>query len=141
VRYRYEHLIELGVAVWGIERGMKPREVAKYLIEQRKHFRKLYVDALNNQPEKALEAEWVKSRGGLVPILGGEIFIRLHDRYSDSPGRIEILRQDEIKKLNDFFGLAEKYPGEKARTLLPLTRLALELVAWGREAPVLKPGP
>jgi hypothetical protein len=73
--------------------------------------------------------------------LNNEIFIRLHDRYSDSPGRIETLGLDEMKELKGFFVLAETYPGEKARTLLPLTRLALELVAWAREAPVLKPGP
>jgi hypothetical protein len=141
VRYRYEHLIELGVAVWAFERGMTPREVAKFLIEQRKFLRPLYAKAFADQPEKAIEAEWVKSRGRLVPLLGGEIFLRLHDHYSEAPGKIEMLDQSEIKSLSDFFMLAEKYPGEKTRTLLPLTRLALELVAWAREAPEVKPGP
>jgi len=29
IRYGFDHLIELGVAVFGLERGMRPREVAK----------------------------------------------------------------------------------------------------------------
>jgi hypothetical protein len=141
VRYRYEHLVELGVGVWALERGMKPQEVARFLVEQRKFLRSLYAKAFTDQPEKAIEQPWVKSRGRLVAIIGDELFLRLHDRYSDTPGKIELLEQDEISSLADFFLLAEKYPGEKARTLLPLTRLALELAAWAREAPELKPGP
>jgi len=141
VCYRYEHLIELGVAVWALERGLKPQEVAEFLIEKRKFLRPLYAKAFADQSEKAIKAEWVKSRGRIVPLLGDEIFLRLHDRYSEAPGRIEVLEQPEIKSLSDFFMLAERYPGEKTRTLLPLTRLALELVAWAREAPEVKPGP
>ena len=140
VRYRYEQLIELGVAIWALERGMKPQEVARVLIEQRKHMRPIYIQAFVEQPETAIEQPWVKSRGRLVPILGQELFLRLHDRYSNTPGKIEMVEQDEIQSLSDLFLLTEKYPGEKARTLLPLTRLALELVAWAREAPELKPG-
>jgi hypothetical protein len=141
VRYRYAHLIELGVGIWALERGMKPLEVAKFLVEQRKFLCDLYKKAFADQPEKAIEAEWVKSRGRLVPLLGEEVFLRLHDRYSEAAGKIEMLDQHEIKSLSEFFVLAEKYPGEKTRTLLPLTRLALELVAWAREAPEIKPGP
>ena len=44
-------------------------------------------------------------------------------------------------QLSDFLALAEKYPGEKTRTLLPLTRLTLELLAWAHEAPETRPGP
>lgn len=141
VRYRYAHLIELGVAVWALERGMKPREVATLLIEQRKPLRALYTKAFTDQPEAAITAAWVKSRGRIVPLLGNEIFLRLHDRYSEAPGKFEMLDQSEIKTLSDFFMLTEKYPGGQTRTLLPLTRLVLELVAWAREAPEVKPGP
>jgi hypothetical protein len=139
--YHYEHLIELGVGVWALERGMKPQEVANFLIGQRKYLRQLYVRTFLKQPEKAIDAPWVKSRGRIVPILGNETFLRIHDRYSSAPGKIELVQQDEISQLNDFFALAETYPGEKTRTLLPLTRLILELVAWSREAPETRPGP
>lgn len=141
VRYGYEHLIELGVGIWALERGVKPREIAKMLVGHRKLCRDLYRRALIDQPEQAFEAEWVKSRGRIVPVLQQEIFLRLHDRYSEAPGRIEMLDQHEIKSLSDFFLLAEQYPGAQTRTLLPVTRLVLELVAWAREAPELKPGP
>jgi hypothetical protein len=141
VLYRYEHLIELGVGVWALERGMKPQEVAKFLIGQRKFLRPLYAKTFLEQPEQAIDAAWVKSRGRIVPLLGNEIFLRFHDRYSTAPGKIELVQQDEISQLSDFLALAEKYPGEKTRTLLPLTRLILELVAWAREAPETRPGP
>ncbi len=140
VRYRYEQLIELGVAVWALERGMKPQEAAGVLAKQRKYMRPIYIQAFMEQPKQAIEEPWVKSRGRLVPILGHEIFLRLHDRYSNTPGKIEMVKQDEIQSLSDLLLLTEKYPGEKARTLLPLTRLVLELVAWARDASELKPG-
>jgi hypothetical protein len=124
--HRYEHLIELGVAIWALERGMRPQEVAKFLVDHRKFLRQLYVKAFLDQPEQAIEADWVKSRGRIVPLLGGEIFLRIHDRYSAAPGKIEMLRQDEIRSLSDFFMLAEKYPGEKTRMLLPLTLCLLK---------------
>ena len=52
-----------------------------------------------------------------------------------------MLEQSEIKDLSETFMLGEKYPGAKTRTLLPLTRLVLELVAWAAEAPEISPGP
>jgi hypothetical protein len=141
VRYRYEHLIELGVALWALERGMKPKEVVKFLVEQRRYLRQLYVRAFTVMPETTLQRSWVKSRGRIKPIMEDEIFLRFHDRYSEAPGKIEMLGLDEIKDLKELFVTAEKYPGEEARTLLPLTRLAFELVAWAFEAPEVKPGP
>src|SRR5262249_41899673 len=47
LHYRYEHLMEIGVAVWALERGMKPQEVANFLIEQRMFLRELYNLALS----------------------------------------------------------------------------------------------
>ena len=72
-----------------------------------------------------------------VPLLGNEIFLRLHDRHAEAPGKIEVLGPDQVIP----FGLAELYPGEQTRTLVPLTRLVLELVAWAMEAPQTRPGP
>ncbi len=129
------------MALFGLQRGMKPKEVARLLVEHRKYLRGLYAKAFSERAESAIQASWVKSRGRIVPILGDEVFLRLHDRYSDTPGKIEVLGPDEIQDLGELFALAEKYPGEKTRTLLPLTRLVLELVAWAQEAPEIKPGP
>jgi hypothetical protein len=141
VRYRFEHLIELGVALFGLRHGMRPREVASLLTRDRKSLRSLYRSAWQKQPPTAVEQPWVKSRGAIVTLLADELFLRMHDRYSSKPGTIETVGPDELHELSDFLGMAEKYPGEKARILLPLTRLVLELVAWAQEAPEFKPGP
>lgn len=142
LRYRYEHLIELGVALFALRRGMRPREIATLLVGNRKRLREIYRKAWSEQPEAAVASEWVKSRGRIVPVLANEIVLRLHDRYSSAPGTIELLgEKDQIGDLSQLVAPVETYPGEGARTLLPLTRLALELVAWAQEAPELKPGP
>jgi hypothetical protein len=141
VRYRFDHLIEAGVGIAALRRGMRPKDIVGFLVGRRKELRKAYRSAYLEQPDTALAADWVKSRGRSVPLIGNERFVRLHDRYSDAPGKIEMIRQDEIGDLSDFFSMVERYPGEKARTLLPLTRLVLELVAWALEAPETRPGP
>ena len=42
--------------------------------------------------------------------------------------------------LQQFATVTERYPGGETRTLVPLTRLVIELVAWARAAPEIKPG-
>ena len=69
-----------------------------------------------------------------------EIFLRLHDRYSERPGSCELVAGDPFDFLRQFATVTERYPGGEVRTLLPLTRLVIELVAWAREAPEIKPG-
>lgn len=137
-KYRYEHLIELGLALSGLRRGLKPSEVAAFVVKHRPQLRRLYRQALAEQPEEALQAEWVKSRGRMAPIMGHEVFVRLHDRYAEQPGKIDVLDTGNLSALAN---LAEHYPGEQARTLVPLTQLVLELVAWAKEAPETRPGP
>src|SRR5437016_129167 len=81
VGYRFEHLVELGVAVYGLHRGMDPREVAVMLTRHRKVLRSIYQQAWTEQPPTAIDAPWVKSRGARIPLLGVELFVRMHDRY------------------------------------------------------------
>jgi hypothetical protein len=139
IRYGFDHLIELGVALFGLQRGMAPREVVRILVEHRVEFRRLYRDTVTALPPGAFEAEWVKSRGAVVPIMN-EICLRLHDRYSEHQGTFEVVPADGFAALMELETITEKYPGGAVRTLLPLTRLVLELVAWAREAPEIKPG-
>jgi hypothetical protein len=139
IRYGFDHLIELGVAVFALQRGMRPRELARILADHRAEFRRWYRDTLAALPASAFEAEWVKSRGAMVPIRN-EIFLRLHDRYSERPGSFELVPGDPFALLAQFATVTERYPGDEVRTLLPLTRLVIELVAWAREAPEIKPG-
>jgi hypothetical protein len=136
IGYRFEHLIELGLALFGLRRGVKPKDIAGMLTKNRAQLRRLYRQALEEQPQAALNAEWVKSRGQNLPLLGHEIFLRLHDRYSKTPGKFDVLGEEAVP-----FDRPEVYPGEQARTLVPLTRLVLELVAWAMEAPATRPGP
>ena len=69
IRYGFDQLIELGVAVFGLERGMRPREIARILVDHRGEFRRLYRDTAAALPEDAFAAEWVKSRGAMVPLI------------------------------------------------------------------------
>lgn len=131
IRYGFDQLIELGVAVFGLERGMRPREIARILLDHRGEFRRLYRDTA---------AEWVKSRGAMVPLIE-ETFLRLHDRYSERPGSFELVPGDSFDAFRQFAAVTERYPGSDFKTVLPLTRLVTELVAWAREAPEIKPGP
>src|ERR1700730_15688402 len=66
--------------------------------------------------------------------------LRLHDRYSERKGTFELVPGDAFAALMELETITEKYPGGGVRTLLPLTRLVLELVAWAREAHEIKPG-
>ena len=139
IRYGFDHLIELGVAVFGLERGMRPREMARILVDHRAELRRCYRDTLAALPESAFGAEWVKSRGAVVPMMN-ERFMRLHDRYAERPGSFDLVPGDALAAFLQIATITERYPGGEARTLLPLTRLVIELVAWAREAPEIKPG-
>jgi hypothetical protein len=139
IRYGFDHLIELGVALFGLQRGMAPREVAGIVVERRAKLRGCYRDVLAALPPTAFEAEWVKSRGAVVPFMN-ETFLRLNDRYSERPGSFELVPGDAFAALMQFKTPTETYPGGEVRTLLPLDRLVIELVAWAREAPEIKPG-
>jgi hypothetical protein len=141
ITYTYDHLIECGVALAGLRRGLRFREVAKILIEHRDHLRKTYRRAFEEQPPLALNAEWVKSRGKIRSLLENEIFLRLHDRFSEKPGEYEIVCPQEPGAESMIGDIVERYPGGEIRPMLPLTHLVLELVAWALEAPIIKSGP
>ena len=81
----------------------------------------------------------MKSGGEVVPIRN-KICLRLHDRYSERKGTFELVPGDAFAALTQLETITETYPGGEVRTLLPLTRLVVELVAWAREAPEIKPG-
>ena len=75
----------------------------------------------------------------MVPLIN-ERFVRLHDRYSERPGSFDLVPGDPFDAFRQFATVTERYPGGDLRTLLPITRLVTELVAWAREAPEIKPG-
>lgn len=140
LRYGYEELIEVGVAMDAIRRGMKPREAAQLLIRERPTFRTLFRQALEEQPEAALTSDWVKSRGKFIPMLSQDLQLRLHDRYTATPGTFQIIKADGDTAPADLFGMSEVFADGEQRVLIPLTRLALELLAWALEVPAIRPG-
>jgi hypothetical protein len=141
IQYGFDELIELGVAVFGLHRRMRPRELAELLVRERPRLRKLFREVWHEQPEGALEAPWVKSRGRMIPLIASEVLLRMHDRYAEKPGTIEILRPEEMRSGGPLAFFAERYSEEEVRIVLPMSRLMLELVAWAREAPETRPGP
>ena len=56
IRYGFDHLIELGVALFGLQRGMAPREMAGILVEHRAELRRCYRDIVAALPVAAFEA-------------------------------------------------------------------------------------
>jgi len=139
IRYKFDHLVEMGVALFGLQRGMTPREVAAILVNNRPELRRCYRDVLAGLSPRAFEADWVKSRGAAVPIMN-DITLRLNDRYSERPGSFELIPGDVFSLLTQVATITERYPGGETRTWLPLNRLIIELVAWARAAPEIKPG-
>src|SRR5260370_39439402 len=61
IRYGFDHLIELGVALFGLRRGMAPREVAALLLQHRDELRQCYRDTPARPPPDAFRSERVKS--------------------------------------------------------------------------------
>jgi hypothetical protein len=138
--YTFNHLIECALAVYVIQRGAKPRQVAPFLVGDRKTLRKLYGDTYRDLPEAALNADWVKSRGRLRPILNGEQFIRVHERYRDTGGEVEMMTMEEIVSYSASFGDRVERYRDRVFPLVPLKRVMIEAVAWALEAPVTRPG-
>ena len=140
IRYGFMELMELGVAIFALRRGLRPREVADYLIKHRKDLQRMFRQVLEEQPAKALEAPLIKSHGKIIPLVANEMFLRLHDRFSETPGKFEPVGISEAKKTDEIFGMREVFAGGVTKPLIPLTRIVLELVVWAQEAPEIRPG-
>lgn len=137
--YRFEHLIECAVALWAMRRGAKPRTAAEYLTAERQHLRKLFREHFKDMPEAALTAEWIKSRGHIVPTIMGEGFLRLHAR-STEVGIIKTMTLEEALNFKAALGDQAEYYGNEVHALVPVRRVMLEAVAWAQIAPVTPPG-
>jgi len=140
LRSDYYQLSETGVAIAAIRRGMSPAEAAQVLLDNRAPLRALYKQAFLEQPEAALHAAWVKSRGREMVMLAKHIDLRLHKRYSSTPGKIQtVLSESQIPGVE--LGDALEQFDDETVALGPLTRLVLEWTAWALEAPEIRPGP
>ena len=138
--YTYEDIVELGVALFALRRGMKPKDVAEAIKQDRASYRQIYREALADKPPAALAEEWVRSRGKIRPVFANDLHMRLHARMRDTPSRYEIVVPDINSLFDELFDVREVHTDGADFFLVPLTRLAIEYLAWALEAPVIKPG-
>lgn len=141
LRYGFDELIELAIAFYYLRNGVRPKDIEEHLPKDRKKLRELCRQAFTEQPEKALESSWVKSRGQEIPLMGHQMFLPYHDRYSETPGKMEYREKAEVKKLQHITDPVTRMSNGKSQDAIPLTRLVLETVAWALEAPEVKTGP
>lgn len=141
ITYDFYDLIEIGVAVSALDLRFRPQDIAAVLADNRDGMRKAYSTAWKELPEAALHADWVKSQGRQTPLLGDEIYLRLHERHSEQWGTIDFVGPDEATDELPLLEPIERFAGERPQLLIPLKRLMIQWVTWALEAPPTKPGP
>ncbi|MCW2349182.1 hypothetical protein [Sphingobium sp. B12D2B] len=140
IRYGFADLVELGLAVTGLDLGFRPKDIAVVLVGQREGMHRLYANAWLDLPDAALVADWIKSRGRIKPLIADEIFVRLHDRRGEKWGQIDLIGAQEADDALPMLEPVERFGSVAPRRLIPLKRLMLQWVAWALEAPDIKPG-
>lgn len=140
IRYGFADLIELGLAVTGLDLGFRPKDIAAVLVGQRQGMHRLYTETWLELPDAALAGDWVKSRGRIKPLIADELFVRLHDRRGGKWGQIDLVGPDEANDALPMLEPVERFGREAPRRLIPLKRLMLQWVVWALEAPEIKPG-
>jgi hypothetical protein len=140
IRYAYKKVVEMAVALFALRRGVRPHLVADDLVTNRTTLRRLFGRALEAQPATALKASWLKSRGRQQAVPAHDSFLRLHTRMRHTSGSYELLRPGRAPELVDICRQGELFPDGPADTLIPLTRLVLDVTSWARQAPEIKPG-
>jgi hypothetical protein len=132
--YGFSHLIELGIAHEGLRRRIQTRFL-KMLADERTGYRRLYREAYR---ELAPHPHLFEGNPRSIPIFDDEFFLRLHDRYSDAPGKITVAAVGPGRSPGD---LVETYEGEEDRDVIALKALMVRLLSLAKIAPVTRPGP
>ena len=139
--YGYDELIECGVAYQALLNGMKPADIVKILVGYRVNMREFYRQALLEQPAGCLTGDWVSSKGRSKPVLADSLYLRLHDRYAETPNQIEAVSTDnDMQALMELFDPTERF-GNVVVKVVPLTILAIQWTYWALLAPELRTGP
>jgi hypothetical protein len=137
LRYEFGELIEIGVAIYALQNGSKLIDLLPVFVGQRQALRAVFRSVMDELPEAALRAHWVRSKGKQVPILADETWLVLHDRHSQAPGTHEVV----IKALSEKPSqdeLFEFFMGQQPRGHVPLKRMILQWTAWALEAPEIR---
>jgi len=141
ITYDFHDLMEVGLAVTGLNMRFKPKDIAAVLVGQRKGMRAVYEQAWKDIPEEALSADWVRSRGRITPLLQDEFPLRLHERHSEKWGQMDFASFGEATEELPVFEPIERFADGPPKRLIPLKRLMIQWVVWAQEAPEIKPGP
>jgi hypothetical protein len=141
IRYDFFDLVEIGLAVAALDLRFRPQDIAAVLAGNREEMRKVYSTTWRELPEAALQADWIKSQGRQIPLLGDEVYLRLHERRSEQWGQMDFVSPEEASDELPFFEPIERFAGARPQRLIPLKRLMIQWVAWALEAPPTKPGP
>lgn len=139
--YGFDQLIECGVAIWALRRGVRPRQAAEFLVGNRTALRKLCRETLRAQSNAAIGAPWVRSRGKVIPTLAADNFIALYPSAQRAGATIEPMTPVEAIEFNAGIGDLVARQGHDVQPLVPLGRLVIQLVTWALAAPEIKTGP
>lgn len=135
--YGFYELMELGMATEALRLRIPPRYLAAFS-EDRKRYRHLYREAYS---ELAVRPAIFDSTERSRPMLEEEFYLRLHDRYSDTPGVIRPVfeaNSDTGRKFGDWI---EIYENEPPRDVIPVKAFMVVWLRLARVAPETSPGP
>lgn len=142
IRYDFHDLAELGLAVAGLKLRFQPKDIKAVIDGEREGIRKAVEAAWHELPEKALEQDWIKSRGSAKAILDEELYLRLHDRRSEQWGKLDLVGpNDNLTAGRQLLDPVERMPDGQTFDLIAIKQSILPWVAWALEAPDTRTGP
>jgi hypothetical protein len=141
IRYDFYDLVELGLGVTALRHRFKPGDISAVLHDDRTGMRMAFEHAWRELPEEALSADWVKSRGKMRPLMGDELYLRLHERRSEQWGKLDLVGPDQVREGLEIFAPIEMFEDGEIRVLMPLKALILPWVAWALDASPIRTGP
>ena len=136
--YRFEHLVECGLAYQGHLRRLKPLDIATAISSERKRLRALarsIFDELDPAEFHRVNDAWRKPLYDRME----ERFVRFHDRDSQHPWTIEELTIDKVpgSERRTIFDVTRE---DSVTDLIPLKNCIVSWVGWALVAPETRPG-
>lgn len=136
--YRFEHLVECGLAYQGHLRRLKPLDIAMAIGSERKRLRALarsIFDEIDPAEFRRVNDAWRKPTYDPMQ----ERYVRFHDRDSQHPWTIEELTiaKDPERELRTIFDVTRD---DSVTDLIPLKNSIVSWVGWALVAPETRPG-
>ncbi len=141
VRYDFHDLVELGLGVTALQRRFKPKDISAVLVDGREDMRRAIELAWREMSDEQISADWIKSRGTIVPLRMEDFYLRLHDRRSEAWGKVDVVLPGNMNPELEVFTPIEIFEDGEVKVLFPLQTLMLPWVAWALEAPPIRTGP